>query len=530
MARHTFGGGTSDWAFTFNGDGTVSQSAGAVLTFWDSLTGGSQYTAAPLPGGVDDGTGLLDSTGVPVSSVTCDSNGEIPDAIQGPDDTYRMAADGSGNGTGPRRWITANDMGDDLNALFSDVAAIPALEAAPVYVYYDPATAAYPARPDVAGAVWWVGPVAPDVGGTGATASDVWLNTTGATPPGGVTSVTAGDTSITVGGTASAPTIETGTLDVTATLHPPAGPVPMNGQRFTGLANGLAATDSAAFGQIPAIATAAPQPLSTATAGATGTGSDAGHVHDWAFIPTGVKTAGYTATGHDFTRWNTSAGPLSMTLPNGPADRTLAGAKITTGGNPLTINCSGTDVFQAGGGATSLVLRNTFETVILQYVTANKVWLVLTHDYGFTTPATSAVFKPADPSGTSSTAGVMMGLGGTATFTPQGSGTVLVTLTTLMQITAGAAGGVTAGARYGTGTAPANGAAVTGTVLGPAADPVVRVNTVAAGVGTPHTVTDRLALTPGVSYWFDLKVASPAGTDTCLAGSTVVVIHELVSP
>lgn len=68
---------------------------------------------------------------------------------------------------------------------------------------------------------------------------------------GGVTSVTAADPSIVVGGSATAPTIATATLDVIAAQHPPAAAVPFNGQKGTGVANGAAAQDIAAFGQIP---------------------------------------------------------------------------------------------------------------------------------------------------------------------------------------------------------------------------------------------------------------------------------------
>jgi hypothetical protein len=66
-----------------------------------------------------------------------------------------------------------------------------------------------------------------------------------------VASVAAGDTSIVVGGSASNPTLETGTLDVIATDHPPAGNWSNNSHKITALANGTAAQDAAAFGQIP---------------------------------------------------------------------------------------------------------------------------------------------------------------------------------------------------------------------------------------------------------------------------------------
>ena len=75
--------------------------------------------------------------------------------------------------------------------------------------------------------------------------------TVGQLPSGGVASVTAGDTSIVVGGTSSDPTIKTATLDVIAADHPPAAAVAMNSKKITGLADGSAAQDAAAFGQIP---------------------------------------------------------------------------------------------------------------------------------------------------------------------------------------------------------------------------------------------------------------------------------------
>lgn len=67
---------------------------------------------------------------------------------------------------------------------------------------------------------------------------------------GTVQSVTAADTSITVAGTAANPTVKTGTLDVIAADHPPAADWSNNSHKITSLANGTAAQDAAAFGQI----------------------------------------------------------------------------------------------------------------------------------------------------------------------------------------------------------------------------------------------------------------------------------------
>ena len=79
----------------------------------------------------------------------------------------------------------------------------------------------------------------------------VYLGNAGGGSGGGVQDVTAADTSIVVGGTAAHPTVRTGTLDVIAADHPAAADWSNNAHKITGLANGSAASDAAAFGQIP---------------------------------------------------------------------------------------------------------------------------------------------------------------------------------------------------------------------------------------------------------------------------------------
>lgn len=76
--------------------------------------------------------------------------------------------------------------------------------------------------------------------------------TSGGSGGGGtVKSVTAGDTSIVVGGTATDPTIETADLSAIAADHATAANWSNNSKKITALANGTAAQDAAAFGQIP---------------------------------------------------------------------------------------------------------------------------------------------------------------------------------------------------------------------------------------------------------------------------------------
>lgn len=114
------------------------------------------------------------------------------------------------------------------------------------------------------------------------------------------------------------------------------------------------------------------------------------------------------------------------------------------------------------------------------------------------------------PTGTASTTAVMMGLGTTCHITPTYSGRVEVNFRgTYQNAVAGA--NTVARAMFGTGTAPANGAASTGTQIG------------AAAAGSPGAANGDVSLAPGgvltgltvgTPVWFDigLNVASGSGT------------------
>jgi hypothetical protein len=113
--------------------------------------------------------------------------------------------------------------------------------------------------------------------------------------------------------------------------------------------------------------------------------------------------------------------------------------------------------------------------------------------------------SPSNPSGTTSLTGVMMGIAGS--IRPEVSGNVLVMITGTFLNTGG---GVVAQLRYGTGTAPTGGAALTGTAFGGS------ITSVLAG-GTeevPFAIQAILSnLFLGTAYWIDLGVAANgAGT------------------
>jgi hypothetical protein len=97
IGRRRFGGTTADWTFQFVGD-AIDRAAGVTVTFYNALTGGIQITDLTTAGGG------------PITSVVSDASGEIPEFF-GPDSVVEMFADANG-GLGPRRRVTAADLGD----------------------------------------------------------------------------------------------------------------------------------------------------------------------------------------------------------------------------------------------------------------------------------------------------------------------------------------------------------------------------------------------------------------------------------
>lgn len=136
----------------------------------------------------------------------------------------------------------------------------------------------------------------------------------------------------------------------------------------------------------------------------------------------------------------------------------------------------------------------------------------------------SAQAYPGNPAATASTTLVMMGLGGSCKITPGSSGKILLGISGVA-FTNTAAVNFTFGGRYGTGTAPVNGAAVSGTRWGGAADLTAKGGT--AGVGIPFGLTDLVTLTPATAYWFDIALLTSAGADTAVVNTLSFTAAEI---
>lgn len=114
MARHLFGS-IADYVVAPGDSATVGDITGfqtllvpsTVVTFWTDATAGSQY---------DD---LLDLTSAPITSVTTDANGAVPQ-FYGPDGVYAMYADAGGD----RRVVVAVDLGADIATNITAVASL----------------------------------------------------------------------------------------------------------------------------------------------------------------------------------------------------------------------------------------------------------------------------------------------------------------------------------------------------------------------------------------------------------------------
>lgn len=111
---------------------------------------------------------------------------------------------------------------------------------------------------------------------------------------------------------------------------------------------------------------------------------------------------------------------------------------------------------------------------------------------------------PADPTGTTSTTGVMMGLAGSIT---TGTGRIFVIITgTMADNTLN--DGSKVQIRYGTGTAPANGDALTGTAVGSAQR---MTEAAASALGALCVAAVITGLTLDTAYWLDLSLAAITG-------------------
>lgn len=119
---------------------------------------------------------------------------------------------------------------------------------------------------------------------------------------------------------------------------------------------------------------------------------------------------------------------------------------------------------------------------------------------------TTAQSTPSDPTGNGNSAYKMMGLAGS--ITPSSSGRILLIISGDGQVGSSAAGG-NIKLKYGTSTAPTNGATETGTTAGG----ILNYRNSAAAQVFPYSQQAVITgLTVGTAYWLDEALISSAGT------------------
>lgn len=138
--------------------------------------------------------------------------------------------------------------------------------------------------------------------------------------------------------------------------------------------------------------------------------------------------------------------------------------------------------------------------------------------------STGAIYNgtPGNPTGTTSLTAVMMGLGGAAAITPVKTGRIAFTISGQMANNTNN-DGATVQLRYGTGTAPINGAAVTGTQAGNSQSFTAAAANNSSGFSISPIVT---GLTLGTPVWFDLGLQAATGGTASVTGITISA-HEI---
>lgn len=215
---------------------------------------------------------------------------------------------------------------------------------------------------------------------------------------------------------------------------------------------------------------------------------------------------------------NVPTGTTVPQLPGLAAGTCVHGLALDSSNNVVQDTCPGTATSIAvgtttiGSGTTGYLLYNNGgtlgnETVASVLTVGSGISLTGTTNVTIAQSLTNTTLQasPVNPTGTTSTTGVMMGLGSTCKLTPAYSGRLKIEF--LGQGTStGTTATTTAKVYYGTGTAPANAAATTGTQIGNSS--VMDEQGIASlhqGFANGAIIT---GLTPGTAYWFDLNVAT----------------------
>lgn len=194
---------------------------------------------------------------------------------------------------------------------------------------------------------------------------------------------------------------------------------------------------------------------------------------------------------------------LVVTYVGAATTDAITGAKTFTDSTILMNNPAATFAYTIKSSAITAARQLT-----LPLITQTETLAVVPQKY------ISAVLNPT---GTTNTTGLMMGMAGA--ITPRVTGSIMITI--CGDITnSTAASGSNVQIRYGTGTAPANAAALTGTTLGGLVKFIASPTTTSK---SPFSLTAYLTgATVGTALWIDVGLAAVTSGTATIADVTIV--------
>lgn len=195
----------------------------------------------------------------------------------------------------------------------------------------------------------------------------------------------------------------------------------------------------------------------------------------------------------------------------------ITGGSAEPTGNTLTAtidaaigSTQGSVLYRGASVWTALGPGTSGQFLKTQGAAANPVWAATTA--GAVTQA-----QPANPTGTNSLTGLMMGLAGS--ITPTLTGRLMITISGDISNNTGSDGGKVQ-IRYGTGSAPANADALTGNAIG------TLIRAIAGTVTVPFSVQAVVTgLSVGTAYWLDLGLAAITGGTASIFDVSVTAIE-----
>ena len=227
--------------------------------------------------------------------------------------------------------------------------------------------------------------------------------------------------------------------------------------------------------------------------------------------------------------------PLSGAL--GGTGVANTGKTVTLGGNLTTSGANNVTLTTSGATNVTLPTTGTLGTLAGAEALSNKAITSSTVDstpIGSTTPAAlkaTTVWQSSrnaltdqtgrSPTSTSSATAVMMGLGSSWTLTPSFSGRVSFLITG--SIDNATTGTCSVNVSRGTGAAPANAAAVTGTNV--LSQPIFASGVSSTDPSFPITLAGEVTgLTLSTAYWWDINMLSSGGT--CRLRNLNIILQE----